>query len=241
MESRMNKCVELLIKRKEIVEEVQRRFAELSYNADNSEIKKYSLPISGIGKFCPSLINFKIHSNRKSRRLLNDKPDLACYVQYDLDKDGLPLRISKYNQFGVDSNTYFYCQNDYVYAVPLFRNTIDDYQKNIYIYKVIGNQAAEYAEVGTASVYLEEYDHSDPNMIICYMTEYYNSEISNLSKEHYSDLISICSRKKGKDIFILSDNGERIDLWKYEIVPKEKISEYRFSNDKWVYNRYLRG
>ena len=78
-------------------------------------------------------------------------------------------------------------------------------------------------------------------MIICYVTEYYNSEINNLSKEHYSDLISICSRKTGKEIILQSANSERIDLWKYEIVPKEKISEYKFSEDKWVFNRALRG
>lgn len=61
----MDKCIELLRYRSKIIEEVRSRFSELSSIADDAEIIKYSTPISGIGQFCPSLINYKIHSNRK--------------------------------------------------------------------------------------------------------------------------------------------------------------------------------
>ena len=84
----MDKCISFLNYRNKIVEEVQSRFSELSSIADNTEVIKYSMPISGIGKFCPSLLNYRIHPNRKCSRLLNDKPKSERYVRYDINKRG---------------------------------------------------------------------------------------------------------------------------------------------------------
>lgn len=249
----MDKCIDLLNYRSKIVKEVQDNFSELSSAADNAEIIKYSTPIDGIGKFCPSLINYRIHPNRKRGRLLNNKPDSERYVKYYINKFGQPLRIRKLNQYGCDSSTYFYCDNEYVCAVPLFRETIDDYGRNIYIYKIIYERVAEYAEIDISSVYWEEYDYSNSNMIVCNMYEYYNSDFAfrdtTLSLKDINNFYSFLGQKvneklgqniDGKKIIFPTNSTVRINKWKYEITQSDKvknINEFIFKDDQWFFNR----
>lgn len=244
----MNKCISFLNYRNKIVEEVQSRFSELSSIADNTEVIKYSMPISGIGKFCPSLLNYRIHPNRKCSRLLNDKPKSERYVRYDITKRGEPLRICKFNKYGCDSCTYFYKDNEYICAVPLFRETADDYNKNIYIYKMTDGQINEYVEIDTSSVYLEEYDYLKSNVIICNVYEYFNSDFHNSSplfnEEKSSDLYSFlgqevnCTGTKS-----LNKSNVRINKWKYEITYSDtnniNIHEFTFVDNQWLFNRII--
>lgn len=249
----MDKCIDLLNYRNKIIKEVQNNFSELSSVADDAEIIKYSTPIDGIGKFCPSLINYRIHPNRKRSRLLNNKPMTERYVKYYISKCEQPLRIRKFNQYGCDSSTYFYRDNEYVCAVPLFRETIDDYGRNIYIYKIIDERVVEYAEIGTSSVYLEEYDYLNLNRIVCNMYEYYNSDFAfrdtTLSPNEINDFYSFLGRKvnekldrniDSKEIKFLTNSNVRINKWKYEITQSNKvrnINEFIFKNDQWLFNR----
>ena len=249
----MDKCIDLLNYRNKIIKEVQDNFSELSSVADDAEIIKYSTPIDGIGKFCPSLINYRIHPNRKRGRLLNNKPMTERYVKYYISKCEQPLRIRKFNQYGCDSSTYFYCDNEYVCAVPLFRETIDDYGRNIYIYKIIDERVVEYAEIDTSSVYLEEYDYSNLNRIVCNMYEYYNSDFAfrdtTLSPNKINDFYSFLGRKvneklnrniDSKEIKFPTNSTVRINKWKYEITQSNKvrnINEFIFKNNQWLFNR----
>ncbi len=251
----MDKCIDLLNYRNKIVKEVQAKFSELSSAADEAKIIKYSTPIDGIGKFCPSLINYRIHPNRKRGRLLNNKPALERYVKYYISECGQPLRIRKFNQYGCDSSTYFYHDNEYVCAVPLFRETIDDYGRNIYIYKITDERVAEYAEIDTSSVYLEEYDYSDSNTIVCNMYEYYHSDFAfrntALSPKELNDFYSILGQKiteklgqnNGcKEINFPHNSIVRINKWKYEITQSDKvknINEFIFKNNQWLFNREI--
>ncbi|MBD5141222.1 MAG: hypothetical protein HDT25_07410 [Ruminococcus sp.] len=251
----MDKCIDLLNYRNKIVKEVQAKFSELSSAADDAEIIKYSTPIDGIGKFCPSLINFKIHPNRRRGRLLNNKPNSERYVKFYISKCGQPLRIRKFSQYGCDSSTYFYHDNEYVCAVPLFRETIDDYGRNIYIYKMTDERVAEYAEIDISSVYLEEYDYSNSNMVVCNMYEYYNSDFAfrdtTLSPKEINDFYSFLGQKineklgeniDGKEINFPTKPTIRINKWKYEITQSDKvknINEFIFMNDQWLFNRKL--
>lgn len=251
----MDKCIDLLHYRSKIVKEVQAKFSELSLIADDAEIIKYSTPIDGMGKFCPSLINYRIHPNRKRGRLLNNKPKSECYVKYYISKSGQPLRICKFNQYGCDSSTYFYQDNEYMCAIPLFRETVDDYGRDIYIYKITDERIAEYAEIDTSSVYLEEYDYSNPDMVVCNMYEYYNSDFNfrdnTLPPEDLNDFYSFLGQKINKKMKHTTDSKEinfaynstatvRINKWKYEITQNDStinINEFIFNKNQWFFNR----
>lgn len=253
----MDKCIELLRYRSKIIEEVRSRFSELSSIANDAEIIKYSTPISGIGQFCPSLINYKIHSNRKRGRLLNNKPKSECWVKYYISKSGQPLRIRKFNQYSCDSSTYFYRDNEYMCAVPLFRETANAYGRDIYIYRITNGRVAEYAEIDNSSVYLEEYDYSNSDMVVCNMYEYHNSDpefrVNTLPQEVLDDFYSFFERKINEKMKHNTDGKkinspynstatERINKWKYEITQNDNavnIKEFIFRDGQWSFNRNI--
>lgn len=142
-------------------------------------------------------------------------------------------------------------------AVPLFRETTDDYGRNIYIYKITDGQIAEYAEIDASSVYLEEYDYSNPDMVVCYMYEYYNSDFyfrdNTLPPEDLNDFYSFLGRNINKRMKHNTDGKEinfshsstaavRINKWKYEIIKNDNvinIKEFIFRDGQWSFNRNI--
>lgn len=248
----MNQLRQWLIRRKEIVNYVQEHFDELKSASDDSDNIKYSTKVSGIGCFSPSLINHLIHSGYKKGRILKNKPDSQNYTEFTLNNNGNPLRMREINRFGCDLTVYFYSDVEYTYSVPLFRDTKNDYGKNVFAYKCNNGRVIEYVEIEDCSVYLELYTYPDNNndIVICEMFEYLDFSIAYGTQteeeaerqksffDFIADKATEKSNNTSQEINTPSTKSKpKLNKFKYIIhLNKNKVSrveEFYFKNDNW--------
>ncbi len=242
--SMVNECKQLLLERSEILNYVQRNFEELSKKADAAPTMKFGTKCDLLGQFCPSIITFKRDKKLMKGRFLKEKTGETSYTVYEMTEDNTPIRLKKYNQYGCDLTCYFYKRNNFSYAVPLFRETKNDYKAYIYKYLIQNERIQEYAQIENCHVILEKYNytHLEDGFFECEWCYYYDSSFSRIS----SSLTGLLTQKiNEKNInFPSNDNITiRILRYYYKIFLKgekiDSIEEYIQDSDGFKYVRTL--
>lgn len=232
----------MILERSEIVNYVQLNFESLRKEADSAHIRKLGTKCDALGQFCPSIITFKRDKGLRKGKFIKDNSDEAAYTTYEMNSDNEPIRMKKYNRLGCDLTYFFYKRQDFTYAVPLFRDTKNDYGTCVYKYLMKNEKISEYAEIENNQVIFEKYDyaHLEEGYFECDWCYYYNSSFSRISPSSIELFSNKLSKKK---INIPSDDNIiiRISRYYYKIFIKNGkvnlIKEYECNNGE---HRFIR-
>lgn len=231
----------LLLERQCIYEYVRENFIRLSESADKADTIRYGTKCDGLGRLCPSELFFRRDKKLRKGRFLKEKPADDRYTVYEINS-GEPMRMRKYNRFGCDMSIYFYKNNDIGYAVPLFRETMEDYGRYLYKYCVKNGRLMEFAEIENDLVIREKYNYSMENdgIIECEWCYYLDFTV-NRKEDASSDFYDFLSAKlEGKNFNVpTNESAPKLSRYLYRIFNNGKIEEYKLINEEKQFIRVI--
>lgn len=239
----VNECRKLLQERQSIVKNVQKKYEHYLTEADNAPVRRYGTKCDELGRFCPSIITFKRDRSLHKGRILKYAPKDESFTIYEMNDANVPIRIKKINKFGCDLTYYFYNQNGVTYAVPLFRDTPNDYHTYVHKYRIGDQGLIEYAKIDESLVIYEKYDytHIEQGIIECDWCYYFDPSLRPLS-DAFIKMVGATLKDKINTVSQL-DTSPKIYRYQYRIYVSNgvigKIEEYKFQQDEMILLRTL--